>query len=53
MNESYRCVYSKFSGDIGVIICLYVDDMLILGTNMNAKDHLSSNFDMKDIEKQR
>lgn len=53
MNEFYRCVYNKFSGNSGVIICLYVDDMLILGTNMNvvksANDHLSSNFDMKDI----
>ena len=53
MNESNRCVYSKFSGDSGVIICLYVDDMLIMGTNMNvvkiAKDPLFSNFDMKYI----
>ena len=53
MNEFDRCVYNKFSGDSGVIICLYVDDMLILGTDMDVvkstKDLLSSNFDMKDL----
>jgi hypothetical protein len=36
VNESDRCAYSKFSGASGVIICLYVDDMLIFGTDMNA-----------------
>ena len=53
VNESDRCVYSKFSYDSGVIICLYVDDMLILGVDMNVvkntKDLLSLNFDMKDL----
>ena len=53
VNESDRCVYSKFSYDSGVIICLYVDDMLILGIDMNVvkntKDLLSLNFDMKDL----
>ena len=53
MNKSDRCVYSKFSGDNGIIICLYVDNMLILGTDINVvknnKDLLSSNFDMKDF----
>ena len=53
VNESDRCVYKKFSSDSGVIICLYVDDMLILGTDMDVvkstKDLLSSNFDMKDL----
>ena len=55
MNEFDRCVYNKFSGDSGVIICLYVDDMLILGTDMDVvkstKDLLSLNFDMKDLGK--
>ncbi|GKD48605.1 zinc finger, CCHC-type containing protein, partial [Tanacetum coccineum] len=37
----------------GVIICLYVDDMLIFGTNQNqvdkTKKFLSSRFSMKDM----
>jgi hypothetical protein len=53
VNKSDRCLYSKFSSVSGVIICLYVDDILIFGTDMNAvkntKDFLSSNFDMKDL----
>lgn len=36
-----------------VIICLYVDDMLIFGTSLNIvhsiKLFLSTNFDMKDL----
>ena len=52
MNKSDRCVYSKFSGDNGIIICLYVDNMLMLGIEINVvkntKDLLSSNFDRKD-----
>ena len=28
------CMYSKFTKDFGVIICLYVDDMLSFSTNM-------------------
>nr|GEU30098.1 zinc finger, CCHC-type [Tanacetum cinerariifolium] len=39
----------------GVIICLYVDDMLIFGTDQNqvdkTKKFLSSKFSMKDIGK--
>ncbi|KAL0313427.1 UNVERIFIED_CONTAM: Retrovirus-related Pol polyprotein from transposon TNT 1-94 [Sesamum radiatum] len=54
LNQSDKCVYSKFdnSGN-GVIICLYVDDMLIFGTNQHqvdlTKDFLSSRFSMKDM----
>ncbi|KAJ9556935.1 hypothetical protein OSB04_011549 [Centaurea solstitialis] len=37
----------------GVIICLYVDDMLIIGTDQDqvdkTKEFLSSKFDMKDM----
>nr|GFB12926.1 hypothetical protein [Tanacetum cinerariifolium] len=37
----------------GVIICLYVDDILIFGTDQDqvnkTKEFLSSNFDMKDL----
>ncbi|GKD18677.1 zinc finger, CCHC-type containing protein, partial [Tanacetum coccineum] len=54
LNQSEKCVYSKFDdSDKGVIICLYVDDMLIFGTNQNqvdkTKKFLSSRFLMKDI----
>ncbi|CAM8926448.1 unnamed protein product [Rhodiola kirilowii] len=54
LNQSDKCVYSKFdnSGN-GVIICLYVDDMLIFSTNLECinqtKDFLSSKFSMKDM----
>ena len=34
-NGADRCIYSKFTEDFGVIICLYVDDMLIIGTNID------------------
>lgn len=33
-NSADRCIYSKFTQDYGVILCLYVDDILIIGTNM-------------------
>ncbi|GJW27908.1 zinc finger, CCHC-type containing protein [Tanacetum coccineum] len=54
LNQSDKCVYSKFdSSTKGVIICLYVDDMLIFGTDQNqvdkTKKFLSSRFSMKDI----
>ncbi|GJV44927.1 zinc finger, CCHC-type containing protein, partial [Tanacetum coccineum] len=54
LNQSDKCVYSKFSSsDKGVIICLYVDDMLIFGTDRNQVDKnkkfLSSKFSMKDM----
>lgn len=46
-------VYSKFENNKGVIICLYVDDMLIFGTDIEVieltKKFLSSSFDMKDM----
>ena len=53
IHESDKCVYSEFANGKGVIICLYVDDMLILGTDLesinNTKSFLSSKFDMKDM----
>nr|GFB12370.1 zinc finger, CCHC-type [Tanacetum cinerariifolium] len=54
LNQSDKCVYSKFdSFGKGVIICLYVDDMLIFGTGQNqvdkTKKFLSSRFFMKDL----
>ncbi|KAI3729198.1 hypothetical protein L6452_17851 [Arctium lappa] len=53
INESDKCVYSRFINGQGFIICLYVDDMLIFGTDLEqvqmTKKLLSENFDMKDL----
>ncbi|GJS09109.1 retrovirus-related pol polyprotein from transposon TNT 1-94 [Tanacetum coccineum] len=54
-NSSDRCIYSKFTKDYGVILCLYIDDILIVITNMEGinetKKFMSSCFQMKDINK--
>ena len=53
-NEADKCVYYRHCGGEGVILCLYVDDILIFGTNLNVvkevKDFLSRCFEMKDLE---
>ncbi|GJR04311.1 zinc finger, CCHC-type containing protein [Tanacetum coccineum] len=54
LNQADKCVYSKFDeSSKGVIICLYVDDMLIFGTDQVqvdlTKEFLSSKFSMKDM----
>jgi len=53
VNEADKCVYYRFGGDEGVILCLYVDDIFIFGNNESVikevKDFLSSNFEMKDL----
>jgi hypothetical protein len=50
----YHCVYSKEEGGYFIYVALYVDDMLLIGNNMDAikevKKHISSKFDMKDID---
>ena len=52
-NECDKCIYHKSWNNSHVIICLYVDDLLIFGSNMNvideAKNILRSHFDMKDL----
>ena len=56
MNFSDSCVYSKLIGSDCVLICLYVDDMLIFGTNLlvvnETKKLLSSFLKGKTWEKQ-
>jgi hypothetical protein len=46
------CVH-RHSGGQGVMLCLYVDDILIFGTNIevinDVKSFLSKSFDMKDL----
>ena len=53
INECNKYVYTKTVRNACIIICLYVDDMLILGTNIeiikSAKRMLSNSFDMKDL----
>jgi hypothetical protein len=52
-NGADKCMYSKFTKDSGVIICLYVDDMLIFNTNIigivETKRYLTSIFKMKNL----
>lgn len=53
VNEADKCVYYRHVRGEGVILCLYVDDILIFGTNMKVihevKSFLSKCFDMKDL----
>ena len=52
-NEFDKCLYYKVIGDEYVIICIYVDDILIFSRSMacivDIKNYLSKNFDMKDL----
>ncbi|RVW47574.1 Retrovirus-related Pol polyprotein from transposon TNT 1-94 [Vitis vinifera] len=52
-NNVDKCLYSKTCDDYMVIMCLYVDDMLILSDDMKGiiemKRFLSSTFKMKDL----
>jgi hypothetical protein len=34
VNEAYKCVYYQYGGGERVILCLYIDDILILGQVM-------------------
>jgi hypothetical protein len=53
VNEADKCVYYRYGKGERVILCLYVDDILIFGTNINVikevKYFLSQNFEMKDM----
>ncbi|GKB26437.1 zinc finger, CCHC-type containing protein [Tanacetum coccineum] len=55
LNQADKCMYSNFDEFFkGVIICLYVDDMLIFSTDQvqvdMKKEFLSLKFSMKDME---
>ena len=47
-NEADKCVYYRFGGVEGVILYLYVDDILIFVIK-EVKDFLSQNFEIKDL----
>ena len=53
INECDKCVYVKDTIHGYVILCLYVDDMFIVGSNdkmvKSTKDILHSRFHMKDM----
>ena len=53
INECDKCVYVNGTKNGYVIVCLYVDDMLIVGSDekmiKSTKDLLKSRFDMKDM----
>ncbi|WVZ67525.1 hypothetical protein U9M48_016587 [Paspalum notatum var. saurae] len=52
VNGADSCVYYRYGGGKGVILCPYVDDILIFGTMVDVinevKSFLSTKFDMKD-----
>ena len=53
VNESDKCVYYKVKGNETIILCLYVDDILLFGTNIEIineiKRFLKRHFEMKDM----
>ena len=53
INGADKCIYNKFINNEGIIICLYVDDLLIFGTSFDVmhdtKCFLASNFDIKNL----
>ena len=53
INKCDKCVYVKNTDKGYVIVCLYVDDMLIIGSNndmiKSTKKVLNRKFDMKDL----
>jgi hypothetical protein len=53
VNEADRCVYYRHGGGQGVILCLYVDDILIFGTSLDVinevKTFLCQSFNIKDM----
>jgi hypothetical protein len=53
VNEADKCIYYRYGGGRGLIMCLYVHDILTLGTDTDiikeVKSFLLQNFDMKDL----
>jgi hypothetical protein len=48
INEADRCVYYRHGGSEYVILCLYVDDILIFGINSDAINEVKS-FSVKEF----
>jgi len=53
IDECDKCIYINTVENAYIIVCLHIDDMLILGINIgvikSTKKMLSNNFDMKDL----
>jgi hypothetical protein len=53
VNKADRCLYYRYGRGQGVILCLYVDDILIFGISLGVinevKAFLCQSFDMKDL----
>ncbi|KAL0448134.1 UNVERIFIED_CONTAM: Retrovirus-related Pol polyprotein from transposon TNT 1-94 [Sesamum latifolium] len=53
VNENDKCIYCKVKGDKIIILCLYVDDILLIGSCVEiiieTKSFLKNKFEMKDM----
>ncbi|KAL6315905.1 hypothetical protein AAG906_013250 [Vitis piasezkii] len=53
INDVDKCIHNKYKDNTCVVICLYVDDMLIFGTGLEVvcktNKLLGSKFDMKNL----
>ena len=53
VNESEKFVYYEIKGNETIILCLYVDDILLFGTNIEIineiKRFLKRRFEIKDM----
>ena len=53
INGCDKCIYFKCTPSGYVLLCLYIDDILIIGSNrviiQRTKNMLHSQFDMKDM----
>lgn len=51
--DSDKCVYCKVQSNACIALCLYVDDILLFGSNLNiiheTKSFLCTKFEMKDM----
>ncbi|WVZ99677.1 LOW QUALITY PROTEIN: hypothetical protein U9M48_044940 [Paspalum notatum var. saurae] len=46
VNEADSCVYYRYGGGKGVILCLYVDDILIFGTDIDVINEMREKRDV-------
>ena len=53
INECDKCIYYKTTKNMYVLLCLYVDDMIIIGSNKDiinqTKNMFKGKFEMKDL----